>query len=185
MATGKNSLPRIIKELKKIRRSKIIAGVLAPEDSEQAIIAGANEFGATINVTKAVRGALMAQLIEADAKDLIKMIPAIGAVINIPARSYIRSTFNDPKTVDKAIDFIKFGIDRIIQGTGDAEAALKGAASSVVSSIQLKLRSDIQPENHPITVAIKGSSGTLRDKGRLVQSISARIEGEVNSEVAA
>ncbi len=185
MAKDVNKLPRIIREIRKVQKSKIIAGVLAPEDSEQAIIAGANEFGATIKVTKAVRGALMAQLIEAGASDLIKLIPAVGSVINIPERSYIRSTFNDPKTVDKAIDFIGFGITRIIQGGGDAEAALKAAASSVISSIQLTLRDDIEPENHPITVAIKGSDGTLRDTGRLAQSIAAKIEGEVNKEVAA
>ena len=39
---------------------------------------------------------------------------------------------------------------------------------------------DIEPGNHPITIAIKGSSGTLRDTGRLAQSISGKIEGLVS-----
>ena len=180
MATDKNRLPAIIRELKKIQGSKIIAGVLAPDDSEQAIIAGANEFGATIVVTEKMRKAIMAQLIEADAKDLIKMIPAVGAVINIPERSFITHTFRDPTAIDKMFKFISFGIDQIIAGKGDAEKTLKAGLSSIISSIQIRITSDIEPSNHPITVAIKGSSGTLRDTGRLAQSISGKTEGAVS-----
>jgi len=183
MAKDVNKLPDIISELKKIQKSRIIAGVLAPDDSEQAIIAGANEFGASFIVSEKMRKAIMAKLLDAGRKDLIKMIPAIGSVINIPERSFITHTFKDPTAIDNLFKFISFGIDQIIAGKGDAEKTMKAGLSSMVSSIQKRITDDIEPSNHPITVAIKGSTGTLRDTGRLVQSISGRVEGAVSISV--
>ena len=131
MATDVNRLPRIIDELKKIQNSTIDIGVLSEAGGELQIIAGANEFGATIDVTDKVRKALMARLLEADRKDLIPRLPPIGGVINIPSRSFIRSTFDDPQAIDKAFKFMEFGIDRILSGEGDALQALQASAASM------------------------------------------------------
>jgi len=185
MPTDTNGLPRISAELRKIQKSFIDVGVLGKEGSEKVIIAASNEFGATIEVTDKVRKALMAMLFEADRKDLIKNLPPIGGAINIPSRSFVRSTFDDPKAIDKAFKFLEFGIDRILAGDGTALQAMQGAAASMISSVQLKIRSNIEPSNNPITLALKANDRTLVVEGSLSGSISAKIDGAVNEEVAA
>lgn len=184
MATDKNGFPRIITELRKIQKSFIDVGVLGKEGSEKVIIAASNEFGAVIEVTDRVRKALMAQLIEADRKDLIKTLPPIGGVINIPSRSFIRSTFDDPKAINKAFTFLEFGIDRILAGDGTALQAMQGTAESMISSVKLKIRSNIQPSNNPITLALKSTDQTLVVEGSLSGSISGKIAGAVKEEIS-
>lgn len=185
MATDVNGFPRIIRELRKIQNSFVDVGVLGEAGSEMQIIASSNEFGATIDVTEGVRKALMALLLNADRGDLIKNLPAIGSVINIPSRSFVRSVFDDPKAMDKAFKFLEFGIDRILSGDGDAFQAMQATAVSLVGSVRLKIRSNIEPSNNPITLALKPSDNTLVVEGRLSQSVTGRIGGAVQEAVSA
>ena len=185
MATDVNGLPRIARELRKIQKSFIDIGILGPAGSKIVLIASSQEFGATIEVTERVRKGLMRLLIEAGRSDLIKLIPQVGGFMHIPSRSFVRSTFDDPKAIDKAFKFLEFGIDRILAGDGDALQAMQAATASLISSIQLTIRSDIQPPNNPITIALKASDQTLVVEGRLSQSVSGRIDGAVQSTVRA
>lgn len=185
MATDVNGLPRIITEFRKIQKSFIDIGILGPAGSKIVQIASSQEFGAVIEVTVRVRKALMRLLIEAGRSDLIKLIPQVGGFMSIPSRSFVRSTMDDPKAIDKAFTFLEFGIDRILSGDGDALQAMQASAASLISSIQLTIRSDIQPPNNPITIALKPSDQTLVVEGRLSQSVSARIGGAVQSMVSA
>lgn len=185
MATDKNGLPRIVTELRKIQGSFIDIGVLGPAGSKIVLIASSQEFGAVIEVTIKVRKKLMALLIEAGRKDLIKLIPQVGGFMSIPSRSFVRSTFDNPQAINKSFKFLEFGIDRILAGDGTALQAMQAAAASMISSVQLKIRSNIEPPNNPITIALKPSDQTLVVEGRLSQSISARIGGEVNESVLA
>ena len=48
--------------------------------------------------------------------------------------------------------------------------------SYVTSSTQRKIKTGIVPSNAPLTVAIKGNDKTLRDRGQLMASITARSD---------
>lgn len=185
MPTDTNNLPRIVRELRKIQKSFTDVGVLGEAGSEKVIIAGANEFGAVIEVTEKVRKALMAILLNAERGDLIGSLPPIGGVIIIPSRSFVRSTFDDPQAIDKAFSFLEFGIDRILSGDGDALQAMQAVTASLISSIQLKIRSNIEPSNNPITLALKAGDKSLVVTGSLSQSVSGKIGGAVQEKVSA
>ena len=185
MATDKNGLPRIITELRKIQNSFIDVGILSQAGGKIVLIASSQEFGATIEVTERVRKGLMRLLIEAGRSDLIKLIPQVGGFMNIPSRSFVRSTFDNPQAIKKAFTFLEFGVDRILAGDGDARQAMKAVISSLVSSVQLKIRSNIEPENNPITKALKASDQTLVVEGRMSQSVTGRIGGAIQEEVSA
>lgn len=185
MATDVNGLPKIIRELRKIQNSFIDIGILGPAGSKVVLIASVQEFGATIEVTLKVRKALMRLLLEADRKDLIRIVPQVGSVINIPSRSFIRSTFDNPQAINKAFKFLEFGIDKILSGDGTALQAMQATAASFISSVQLKIRSNIEPSNSLLTLALKPSDTTLVVTGRMSQSVSARIDGAVKETVAA
>lgn len=58
----------------------------------------------------------------------------------------------------------------------DRVALHQRIGSYMVSSTQRKIKSGINPPNAPLTVAVKGNDKTLRDRGQLMASITARAD---------
>lgn len=143
--------------------AEVSAGVHADEGGELLMIANVHEFGASIRVTKKMRGWFMANGFTP---------PKEGSTIDIPARPYIRPGLdNHEREIGQAVD-------------GLFEELLSGriTAKGFLNQIGLVLRQFILDEygkNGPplssMTVQMKGSSGKLEDTGRLRQSIHFQI----------
>lgn len=87
----------------------------------------------------------------------------------IPERSFMRSTF------DEKLQKIKRDMDAqaalVSSGKSTVHRALSIVGMRHQEDIQQKIRSGVDPENAPSTIARKGSSKTLIDTGAMVQSI--------------
>ncbi len=87
----------------------------------------------------------------------------------VPERSFMRSTM-----MSNRAQFTRLVRDvfKKAKTPADIERRLDQLGARAVREVVKTIRSDVPPPNAPSTVAKKGSSGTLRDTGRLAQSIS-------------
>jgi hypothetical protein len=176
------NLDDIIAGVEKISRSTVLVGPSAKDkNSKILVIASANEYGATITSKKAI-AKLWHMMVEAemlDAKELpLAVWMKVKKEIKIPERSFMRSTADDPETIDYIVSRAQFALDNFIFGKATADSVLETIGTALISKIRLKLRSNIQPENHPFTKARKGyGKNTLNDEGTLQRSIQLEVIG--------
>ena len=165
---------RFQKEVKKFEGAFTKVGVQAGErrkddQADMVLIAAVQEFGAVIDVTPAMR----------------KYLHSIGLhlktstkTIKIPERSFIRTPMDDnrdkiQKVINKLYGQVTEGIinsdgARVPMTAEKAIAVLGEFAEGIIK----KAITDIDtPANNPFTIARKGSSNPLIDKGQLRQSI--------------
>lgn len=86
-----------------------------------------------------------------------------------PARSFMRSSF-DQNVAELRQDMDR-GYQNMLAGTMTIRTALGMVGLKHQDHIQTKIGSNIQPANHPYTIARKGSSRTLIDTGAMKNSI--------------
>lgn len=141
-----NNIPRVIRTLNELKSYRLEVGVFA-ESGEYAMIASVHEFGAIINNGK--------------------------AVITIPERSFIRSTFDEKE--NEWFEFLKNQINKLITSNGSALLVWELLGAKMVADIQKKIRDLKDPPNAPSTIAAKGSSNPLIDTGGLRQRITYRV----------
>lgn len=162
-----NRIPELLKELKYLENAVIKVGIFAPEGSELFVKAHVNEYGAQIKVTDAMRGYLWwkGMNIGKDTK-----------YINIPERSYLRSTFDEEEK--DIVKQFENGIQDIMDGKKTAKQLLQEIGLDLERAVKEKIKNIDSPPNHPFTVKQKGSSSPLIDKGSngLRQNIEYRIE---------
>jgi len=161
-------------------------GIQSDEDEKLLIIAGANEFGATINHPG---GTPYGYKTEGDAKKGKVRFLKKGAgymvlgetephTIEIPERSYIRSTIDENE--DKYLnDIAKKLAGQIIDGNLDKYTALQLMGQKIEGDIKSKMISLDSPANAPSTIRKKGSDNPLINKGFLIGAIRyVVIEGK-------
>lgn len=196
------TVKRVIRELSSLKGKTIKIGPNCADGSHLALIAGANEFGATI---KAKKGFLAIPLIpeakgkrpadfgselffvpgsnkghgflaRENGKNQIQRVFILKKQVTIPERSYLRSTFDRRETHDRAERILDDMIKRLIAGTATADMILLALGESYVSSVKQRISSNIQPANAPLTAQLKGGrKGTLIDKADLLKSISSEV----------
>jgi len=196
-------LDQTINELKNIFNKKIIVGPAAAENSELAVYAAANEYGATITAKK---GYLAIPCHPAakdrrpgDFSDLV-FIPGsnkghaflakvyknggrenyflLKRTVKIPERSYLRGAFDKKETLDKAVRIGAEMVHRVLLGQSKAKDVLAAIGQSFVSSVKQRIASNIPPANSSITMIMKKrKSTTLIDEGRLLGSIQDEVVG--------
>ncbi|EMO30119.1 hypothetical protein LEP1GSC170_1461 [Leptospira interrogans serovar Bataviae str. HAI135] len=174
-----NNIPFLLSTLKELEAYSAVVGVAAEPDSELAIYAGAQEFGAVIKSKKAIAKLyhMLAEegLLDKDKFPLYIWMKA-KKEITIPERAFLRKTFEDQKTIDQAEKLFVFAMSRALSGQGKMIQALEAAADSLVASVKATIISGMGPGNHPLTVARKGHSQTLMGKEpRLLKSIIREI----------
>lgn len=161
------------KEVKKFEGAFTKVGVQSGECRNDAtdlvLVAAVQEFGATIDVTDRMRKYLHA--IGLHLKSTTK-------TIKIPARSFIKDTVDANR--DKINRKIAQIYDKVVEGfiTSEGARASFGAKEGIAllgefaENLIKKAITDIDtPANHSFTVARKGSSNPLIDKGQLRQSV--------------
>ena len=64
----------------------------------------------------------------------------------------------------------------VFEKTDDIKKAINAMGSTMVAKIQESYLSNIQPSNHPLTIALKdGKDKTLVNTGRLQQAVSYEV----------
>ncbi|AUS87034.1 hypothetical protein LBYS11_12140 [Lysinibacillus sp. YS11] len=144
---GTNRIPQLIQSLSELAGYEIEVGIFGSDDSFYAMIAAVHEFGITIRKER-------------------------GAIV-IPERSFLRSTF-DEKNGEWA-KFVKKQLPKLLDGQMNARTICERLGAKMVGDIQRKLTQLDDPPNAPSTIAQKGSSNPLIDKGGLRMRITYKV----------
>ncbi len=143
-----NNIPKLTRLLKDLKKYRLEVGVFGDgKDPDYAMIASVHEFGMVINTKK--------------------------ATINIPERSFIRSTFDEKE--NEWYEFFKRQIKKAIISDSDAESVLGLLGERMVKDIRAKIRDLKDPPNAPSTIAAKKSSNPLIATTGLRQRITYRV----------
>jgi len=146
--------------------ARVLVGIRGSEGSDLLVYAAANEFGVDAEFG----------IDEEDDSEQAAWRRAHGIVGLIPERSFLRSTVDENH--EKYGKLLRKAILSVIRGKATPEQALGLVGVQVVNDVQAKIRSSVAPPNSPRTIARKGSSVTLVDGSRLVQSIDYLVELE-------
>lgn len=194
---------KVIEELKALQDGKLRVGVVGAENSTEAQIATAHEFGAEIKPKKGKYLAIPANgaakgKYPKDFPDLIfiknkkndsgRLVRKdknsknsyvyfwLVKKVEIPERSYIRSTLNDPKQLEKPSKFLAREIENIVLGKSTAKKALAKTGLSLAGQIKTKMvKENIAPPISGLTRRLKNSNHALIDSGRLKNSIGFEV----------
>jgi hypothetical protein len=161
MLIDKNDFPKIKQRVRELKRKQIQVGILGEQDL--AMVAHVNEYGAKIGVTEKMRNYLNAMGLH---------LKATTKYIIIPERSFLRTSFDDRKNLNKVFGLAEdvFILDRTINDVCDRIGLF------MTGAIQKKIKSNIPPGNHPFTTEQKGGKNkTLINTGRLGQGITHKI----------
>ena len=191
------NLDDIIAKLDELDNYKVLTGPSAEDkDAHILLIASANEYGATITPKngKALAIPLCKEARGKSPKDFDNLI-RIGSVLHakvgkkagkkmfmlvkkvvIPERSFMRSTADDPKTIDHIVSRVQYVFNLFIAGEKPAMEVLNALGIALQDRIKKTIRSNIQPDNAPLTKELKGSGkNTLNDTGTLGNSIQFEV----------
>ena len=95
---------------------------------------------------------------------------------NIPERSFIRRTFNEPEGKAELGALYAKLAKAVINGKMTAEKAIELLGMTMAAMVKKRITVyGLWPPNHPDTVARKGSSTPLVDTGQLVGSITYEV----------
>jgi len=144
---GTNHIPQLIQSMRELAGYEIEVGIFGSDDSFYAMIAAVHEFGITIRKER-------------------------GSIV-IPERSFLRSTF-DEKNGEWA-KFVKKQLPKLLDGQMNARTICERLGAKMVGDIQRKLTQLDDPPNAPSTIAQKGSSNPLIDKGGLRMRITYKV----------
>jgi len=144
---GTNRIPQLISALRELSEYGIEVGLVGSDDSEYIMIASVHEFGITIRKKK--------------------------GSINIPERSFLRSTFDEKS--GKWFDFVNKQIPKLLNGSMNARTICERLGAKMVGDVQKKLTELSDPANAPSTIAQKGSSNPLIDTGGLRARITYKV----------
>jgi hypothetical protein len=157
----KNNFPEIKARIKEMTGKKVQIGILGKQ--QLATIATANEFGARIGITPKMRAYLAA---------LGLFLKQTTKFIIIPERSFLRTSFDDKKNIDAAMN----QAEEVFQNRFSVKDILDRIGVLMTGKIQERIKSNIPPGNHPFTIEQKGGKNkTLISSGRLGQGISHKV----------
>jgi hypothetical protein len=160
----------ILGQIAELRDTEIKVGFFGDENSKLVLIAGVNEFGATIKSEKA-RKWLFAHMKAAGIP--VKSGAGQGKkFITIPERPFFRNAIDNEATKARALSLAVKAYD----ASGDFRRVPYAIGASFVSSIQDSIRSNIAPGNHPFTLAMKGSEKTLINNSNLLFGVTFRVD---------
>lgn len=190
-----NNLPKMMKNLKALKGSKISVGV---PDGDMADIAAVHEFGATITAKKKYLAIPLQKkykgrspkefsdlffvpsksgdggtLCKAKGKDQVEACYWLTKSVKIPERSFLRATADE-----KEKDFYKFAekqLDKWLQSNDDPDIMLNALGLQFTGYVQKYIRDLSSPPNSGLTKAVKGSANPLIDTGNLVGSIEFEV----------
>lgn len=171
---------RLVQELKNLKKYKVHIGVFGSD--EYVMIAEVNEFGRMIYVPpthkktyhKAYKsGDLKKGFVKKSKSNFVMRSQSKGYYIKIPARPFIRGTFDKRK--DEIDKLSKQCIENIVFKEMTAYQAYKILGEELVNLTRDYLTNLSKPANNPSTIKKKGSSNPLIDTGELRKRITYKI----------
>lgn len=164
--TRDKHLKEVIKQLDNVNKKILKVGIF-PESGDLEMIARVHEFGCTIRVTPKMRAYLHSRGLH---------LRATTDTIIIPERSFIRGGFKVNK--NKFVKHYKRMLVKSLEERVNVEVITNRLGNELVGDIQGYAIDLKNPENHPFTIAQKGSSNPLVDTGRMVGAITHKVEGK-------
>lgn len=188
-----SGMDHIRQELDKLNSQSLQIGIFGEDDSFMAMIAGVNEFGATIRPKKQYLTIPTKEAIGRSARDIpglfkpkgkkilaisdgnkgLKVMFYLVKEVNIPERSFLRSTFDEKE--GEWQEFFANQIDSLISGSATANSIYSQLGARIASDIQKKIKETSRPSNAAATVANKGTNNPLINTGRLRQSVTWKV----------
>lgn len=160
----KNNIPKLLQVLDDLENSRIEIGIFGSEGSTILMIAAVNEFGCKITVTPKMRAYLHSQGLH---------LKASTKQINIPERSFIRSSYDQEK--DKIISRANKLLEKVLKLELPVQTFFELLGEYIVGVMQGYLTDLSDPSNHPFTIARKDSTNPLIDSGRMRQAITHKV----------
>lgn len=143
--TDKNNIARLKDVLKELKNYTVEVGIFGSD--EYVMIASVHEFGATIRRGK--------------------------GSINIPERSFLRTTFDEKN--EEWVSFFKSQLKQVLALKMDVQTLYKRLGTKMVADIQERITDLDAPPNAPSTIAQKGSSNPLIDTGGLRMRVTYKV----------
>ena len=188
-----SGMDHIRQELDKLNSQSLQIGIFGEDDSFMAMIAGVNEFGATIRPKKQYLTIPTKEANGRSARDIpglfkpkgknilaisdgnkgLKVMFYLVKEVNIPERSFLRSTFDEKE--GEWQEFFANQIDSLISGSATANSIYSQLGARIASDIQKKIKETSRPSNAAATVANKGTNNPLINTGRLRQSVTWKV----------
>lgn len=184
------------KELAELDRYSIEVGIFGDDDSFYAMIANVHEFGMAIHAkngkyltipTKEAGGRKASEIpglfrpkgkdvlavADKSAENGIKVMFILKESVDIPERSFVRSTFDEKN--DEWMDFLERQIEKLCDLEIDAQTVFKRLGARIAGDIQDKIRDIRTPPNAPLTIENKGSDNPLIDTGGLRMHVTWKL----------
>lgn len=92
----------------------------------------------------------------------------------IPQRSFVRAWFDENQTF--IADTIRKQFVAVVAGKRTADVAAERCALAFEGSVKQRISRNIPPPLAPATIAAKGSSTALIDKGQLRNAVRSKVE---------
>lgn len=187
-------LMRLQRELDELDRYAIEIGVFGSDDSFYAMLAYVHEFGMQIRAkkkylaipTKAAGLKRPAdfgnELFKPKGKNVLAIAKGNGGIevmfilkesVNIPERSFIRSTFDEKN--DAWMNFLESQIERVCELEIKARDVFERLGGIIAGDIQKKMNDIHTPKNAALTVSNKGSSNPLINTGELKRHVTWKV----------
>lgn len=185
-------LQRLYHELAELDRYSIEIGIFGSDDSFFAMIANVHEFGMTIKAKNKYLTIPTKEAGDRKAADIpglfrpkgrnvlavqdghaLKVMFYLKESVNIPERSFVRSTFDENN--DEWMAFLEKRIEKVCNLEMDARTVFNQLGAKIVGDIQEKIRDIRNPSNAPITVENKGSDNPLIDTGALRMHVTWKL----------
>lgn len=160
----RENLDELLDKIDKLENLELRIGVFKEDNEQLLMIARVHEYGVQIKVTEKMRNYLHTQGLH---------LKSTTEYINIPERSYIRSTADKDKKkiIDIGHDYLK---DYLV-GNSSFERFTTKLGNDLADLVRMNMFNMKSPKNHPFTIEKKGRDDPLIDKGNLVDAITYKV----------
>ena len=190
-----NRITSLVTEMQELNHLYLVVGVPVGDEFLQ-MIARVNENGLTLrakhnyltiptavaNGRKAKdipglfrpKGKMVLAVADKSSHNGIKVMFVLKESVRIPPRPFIRFTYNHYK--DEWQSLIRRQIVLLMDGKTTARSLMNAVGRRISNDIKRTIKQMQSPRNAPLTVARKGFDDPLIDTGKLIGSITWKIE---------
>ncbi|VDG32878.1 hypothetical protein [Lactobacillus brevis] [Lactiplantibacillus mudanjiangensis] len=190
-----NRIPELVAEMKELSQLNLVVGVPVDDEFLQ-MIARVNENGLTLRAkhnyltipTAAAdgrkakdvpglfrpKGKMVLAVADKSSHNGIKVMFVLKESVRIPPRPFIRFTYNHCR--DDWQSLMRRQVGLLMDGKATARSVMNALGRQISNDIKRTIKQMQSPRNAPLTVARKGFDDPLIDTGKLIGSITWKIE---------
>lgn len=159
----KNNITKALRNIRQLNQKTSVIGYHTKNHTE--MVAGVQEFGATIPVTNKMRAYLASQGLP---------LKASTKTITIPERAFIRTGFDHG--IDDVYRLASKYVENVIAGNIPAKQFLEMLGNEMRDQIRDYADDIRSPANHPFTQEEKGKNDPLEDSGHMIDSMEVKVK---------